>query len=96
MIQEILTKINAAACFPPTLNDQTNYQAVTCFQNFIDSAAVGKKDVCTSCGLFIATGSKQKFKKHDLLLPNAFCARLLIKQQLGNCRRHGLGLNKEQ
>ena len=40
-----------------------------------------KKNVCTFCGLFIATGLKQRFKKHDLLLQNAFCAGLLIEQQ---------------
>ena len=96
MIQEIQTKVDAAACFPSILNDQTNYQAVTRFQNFIDSAAAGKEDVCTFCGLFIAIGSKQRFKKHDFLLQNAFYTGLLIEQQLDNCRKHGLGSNEEQ
>lgn len=96
MIQEIQTKVDAAACFLPILNDQTNYQAVTRFQNFIDSAAAGEKNVCTSCGLFIATGSKQRFKKHDFLLQNAFCTGLLIEQQLDNCGKHGLGSNEER
>ena len=95
LIKDAQIKIDAAINFPPDLNDHTNYIAAQDFQSYIDQARASHQDVCVSCGLFIAVGSKHVLKKTDKLVQTAFKALLLTEQCLDGCGKCGKELNEE-